>query len=354
VTTHERELTSPVDLATPNGRRLAADATGWSRRPLHRANLRGSWGRTKRWDYWAVLAGDLLVSMTYADIDYLGIVDVWWCDLASGRTGGRNVVAPLGRGVSLPEVPGTEPLRFSSKRLTVGFVDEPDGTTNLRANWTERDGRPGRVGVAVAQPLEHDSLNVVIPWSERRFQFTSKHQARPATGWLEVGDQRWTIGAAGQSGGDDAWGVLDVGRGRWPYATRWNWGGGAGLGRFADGGPGAPVVGVQVGGMWTAGTGATENGVIVDGVLHKLGAELDWSYSWDNPLGPWHVMDPGGQLDLVLQPRHDKHSRTSLGVLATETHQVFGTWSGQVVTDDGRVVVIDGVQGFAEESRSRW
>jgi len=355
VTTHERELTSPVDLATPDGRRLSATATGWSRRPLHRANLRGRWGRNKRWDYWAVLAGDLLVSVTYADVDYLGIVDVWWADLADVadatpvRTGGRSALVPLARGVSLPEAPGTAPLRFGGARLEVAITDDPDGTTHLRAAWTERDGAAGRLEVAVAQPAGHESLNVVIPWDDRRFQFTSKHQARPAVGHLEVGDRRWAIGAHG-----DAWGVLDVGRGRWPYATRWNWGGGAGHGVWTDGDADAPLVGIQIGGTWTEGTGATENGVLVDGVVHKIGNELTWTYDWDDPMAPWRVVDPDGQLDLVLTPRFDKHSSTNLGVLATETHQVFGRWSGTVRTDAGREVAVAGIQGFAEESRSRW
>lgn len=356
MTTHERELTTPVDLATSDGRRLAAEATGWSRQPLHRANLRGRWGRTKKWDYWAVLAGDLLVSVTYADVDYLGIVDVWWADLGStttaaptGTTGGRNALVPLARGVSLPDTPGTSPLLFTSRKLNVAITDDSHGTTRLRASWTERDGTSGELAVDIANPRGHESLNVVIPWSDQRFQFTSKHQARPTTGHLTVGARHWDIGA-----GDDAWGVLDVGRGRWPYATRWNWGGGAGHGRWADGANGDPVVGIQIGGMWTEGTGATENGVLVDGELHKVGSELLWTYGWGNPLAPWQVTDPGGQIDLVLTPRFDKHSRTNLGILSTETHQVFGTWSGTVVTDTGRAVALDGVQGFAEESRSRW
>ena len=44
--------------------------TGW---PLHRANLEGCVGRNKRWDYWAVLAGDIVVSLVYANIDYAGL-----------------------------------------------------------------------------------------------------------------------------------------------------------------------------------------------------------------------------------------------------------------------------------------
>lgn len=344
MSTHEPEITEPVDLARADGRRLEPAARGWSRRPLHVANLRGRWGRTKRWDYWAVLAGDLVVSCVYADVDYLGLADVWWCDLDDGATGGRGITVPFARGIALPDRPGTAPLHARSRHLDLAITDAADGTTHLEATWRERDGRRGALHVSVANPPGHESLNVVIPWSERRFQYTSKHQARPARGWLTVGDRRWDIGGSAR----EAWGVLDVGRGRWPYSTVWNWGGGGG--RTDDG----SVIGIQVGGRWTEGTGATENGVILDGRLTKLGRELQWDYDWDRPLEPWRVTDPGGQLDLWLSPRFDKHSRTDIGPLRTETHQVFGVWSGSFTDDSGRRFALDRVDGFAEESRSRW
>jgi hypothetical protein len=113
-------------------------------------------------------------------------------------------------------------------------------------------------------------------------------------------------------------------------------------------------VGLQVGGRWTEGTGATENGLIVDGRLHKLGRELRWEYDWSRPMKPWRVIDPGGRLDVRLVPRLDKHTRIEAGVLGTEVHQVFGTWSGTLVTDDGDELSLPHAIGFAEESRSRW
>lgn len=340
MTTQEREITELVDLTGFDGR-LAAAARGWSRVPLHRANLRGRFGRNKRWDYWCILAGDLVVSATYSNVDYLGIVNVWWADLASGTTGGRDVTIPFPRHLRLPDRPGTVPLRYHGRHLNLELVDEPDGT-HLRATWTERNGTPGRLDATVALPEGHESLNVVIPWSDTTYQYTSKHQARPAHGELVVGDRRWVIGADG-----DAWGVLDVGRGRWPFRTHWNWGGGAG--RVGD-----AVVGLQLGGKWTVGTGATENGVLVDGRLTKVGNELVWDYSWDAPFDPWRVHDPDGALDLVLTPRYDRHSRTEAGVMGMEVHQVFGHWTGTVRADDGHELVCAGLQGFAEECRARW
>jgi len=343
MSTHELELVDVVDLCTLDGLRLNPAALGWSRRPLHRANLDGHFGRNKRWDYWAILAGDLVVSLTYADIDHLGLADVYWTDLVTGETGGHAIVVGANEGIALPERPGTAPLGIDHDGLALHITDDERGT-HLIAAWTEPDGREGRLDVFVEQPPSHESLNVVIPWSDEEFNFTSKHQARPAIGTLTVGLEQRAIGGID----DAAWGVLDVGRGRWPAQINWNWGGGAG---WCD----DHVVGLQFGAKWTAGTGFTENGLIIDGRLSKLGRELDWDYDWDDPMRPWRVVDPGGQLDATLAPRFDKHTLVDVSPeLGSETHQVFGLWSGRLVSDDGLVLEFRDLQGFAEEARQRW
>ena len=288
-----------------------------------------------------MLAGDLVISCVYSDIDVLGLADVWWADLVTGEHGGSGILEPPGVMV-LPEVPGTAPLSITKDTFELAMIDGPEGTT-LRARWREEDGRTGRFDLLVLEPAGHESLNVVIPWSEEEFNFTSKHQARPASGVVEIGGRRWVIG--GETG--DAWGVLDVGRGRWPHEITWNWGGGAGR-------AGEHVIGLQFGAKWTEGSGFTENGLLVDGRLTKIGRELVWEYDWDDPMAPWRVSDPGGQLDVTLSVRFDKHTHAGDEVFGSEVHQVFGTWAGTMTDDSGKTIPFDGLQGFAEEARQRW
>ena len=344
MSTHEREIVAQVDLCTPDGRFLNPAAKGWSRHPLHRANLGEPFGINKRWDYWAILAGDFVVSATYADLDHLGLSDIYWADLDSGDSGGQGIVLGPGEGITLPESPGTTPLFIEHDSFELLITDDERGT-HLVSSWKEPDGRPGHLDVMVAMPEGHESLNVVIPWSDDLFNYTSKHQARPARGELVIGNESRQIGGPERVA---SWGVLDVGRGRWPSRINWNWGGGAGQ-------SGAHVIGLQVGAKWTAGTGFTENALIVDGRLHKIGNELDWDYDWNDPMRPWRVVDPGGQLNAVLTPRFDKHTLVEVSEdLGTEVHQVFGEWSGRLVTDNGVAIEFDHVQGFAEEARQRW
>src|SRR4051794_36825527 len=173
--THENELTEPVELCTPDGEHLNRAALGWSRRPLHVANLQGQFGRTKRWDYWAVLAGDVVVSAVYADVDHFGLADAWWAELATGASGGRAIVTTERALITLPDRPGTAPLRVEHDGLALAIVDD-DAGTRLTASWTERDGHAAHFDVHVALPAGHESLNVVIPWDDETFNYTSKHQ----------------------------------------------------------------------------------------------------------------------------------------------------------------------------------
>ncbi len=120
MTTHERELThGPVDLCRSDGT-LAPEAVGWSRRPVHRANLRG-WGRTKRWEYWCVTTPTHLVALTVSDLDFLRLDAVYVLELGAGgreiertalRPGGRLVFSTLAHHVggapARPEVTATE------------------------------------------------------------------------------------------------------------------------------------------------------------------------------------------------------------------------------------------------------
>jgi len=339
--THERELTEAVDLCNDDGT-LNPDALGWSRDLLVTANLTGFEGRNKKWDYWAILAGDLLLSVTYADIDYLAFADIWWADLATGASGGTGIGGFDAEGFALPDDPGMAPLFAREDEFDLVIVDD-DETTQLLATFRDIDGTPCSFDITVDRPFDLDTLNVVIPWSESEFNFTSKQVGRPTHGTFVRGGVAQTFGGPGH----EAWGVLDVGRGRWPAEITWNWGAGAGR---ADGRP----IGLQVGGRWTVGSGFTENGVFVDGVLTKIGTELEWSYDWDAPLTPWRVVDPDGMLDITLTPRHDKHTQLGGEGDPAETHQVFGTWSGHLVTADGERIEFEGISGFAEESRQIW
>ncbi|MFB9185336.1 DUF2804 domain-containing protein [Dactylosporangium sucinum] len=325
--TREPEVTDATELCLPDGR-LNPAAVGWTRRPLHTANLRG-WGRTKRWEYWGIVTSRHIVGLVVSSLDYAGVHSVYVLDRSNGVETNTDAVVPLARGAVLPPRSGEGEAHVRSGGLEIRITQRPDGTAIFAR-------APGvLLDVDVPLPAGHESLGVVVPWSDTRFQYTVKDVGRPAHGRLEV------HGKAHEIGGPEAFAVLDHGRGRWPYAITWNWAAGAAPGRA-----------VQLGGKWTDGTGVTENGLFVDGRLHKIGEELQWRYDRSNWLRPWRIS--GARVDVEFRPFHEKVARTNLLVVANETHQCFGHFSGWAEADDGTKVELDGLVGWAEEARNRW
>ena len=326
--THEREITEPVDLCLPDGR-LNPAAVGWTRQPLHRANLRG-WGRAKRWEYWGIVTPTHIIGLVASSLDYAGLHGVYVLDRATSAEIKKDVVVPFARGAVLPERSGVGTAAVRGGGVRIDIEQRPDGTT-LRAVTRGVD-----LELAIPLPEGHESLGVVVPWGPNRFQYTVKDVGRPCTGRLRLATGEYTISA------DDSFAVLDHGRGKWPYSIAWNWAAGSGPGGTS----------IQLGGKWTDGTGTTENAVFVDGRLHKIGEELRWSYDRSDWLRPWRIS--GEQTDVQFHPFHEKIARTNLGVVANETHQCFGHFSGWAQTDDGQRVDLDGLVGWAEEARNRW
>jgi hypothetical protein len=332
----ERELTVATDLCDARGR-LDPAAVGWSRQPLVRANLRGHWPRKKRWNFWNWIGPRFVFSVTLADIDYAAFCQTTFIDFETKRALAGMAFARPGR-IVLPEhVEHT--IGFRSRSMRYANVHDAGGMT------VEFSGTAGGAPIAaefvVRRPPGQESLNVVVPWTADRFQLNSKHNTLPCEGSVTVGGTRYAMHP------DECHAVQDFGRGIWPYRSFWNWG-------VATGVQDGVRIGVNVGGKWTTGTGVNENGLLVDGRLHKIMEDLRWDYDPADWMRPWRVSAPHSQVvDLTLVPIVAHRVRTSLGLLATGGVCCFGRWHG-TIRADGREIRIRDLVGWAEEFAHRW
>ena len=137
--------------------------------------------------------------------------------------------------------------------------------------------------------------------------------------------------------GDGAFGLLDWGRGVWPFHNEWYWSNGTGT---VDG----KIFGFNLGTGFGNTSQATENMLFYNGKYHKLGRvhfDLDTEY-----MKPWRLYDDEGRLDLTLTPCYDRTTRMKVLFVDNCCHQMFGGFSGRAVLDDGTVLQIDDLQAF--------
>ncbi len=336
----EPELTKPVELCDQRGK-LNPEAIGWSRQPLHFCNLHGHWPRKKRWNYWAIVSSTHLFSVTLSNIDYLGLPFIYLLDFKTKAFFEKTLLKPLGIGCHLPpEVSGD--IFFEDPAMSIAMVNT-NGDTRLTVACPNFYGKPLQAEFLVHKPTGHETLNVVIPWSDKRFQFTSKQNTLPTEGILEWGDQKIQFGL------DDTFACLDLGRGIWPFSCFWNWS------SFSTRLPNGTLVGVNLGAGWTDGTGMNENALCVDGKLTKISEDIIFNYDSKNFMSPWRLYTTAtDRVDLEFIPFYERVAKTDALVIGSEVHQMMGTFQGRLKPDKGEPLYIEQAIGWAEDHQACW
>jgi hypothetical protein len=336
----ERELTAPVDIAHPDGR-LRREAVGWARHPIHRCNLPRGLPRVHAWNYWCVTSTEGALSLLVADVGFAGFALVSFLDYAAGAPVECVYVRPAGLRDQMPPGPRGNVV-VDARRLHLSMCDVGEELRIVGAARTLLGTRIA-IDLSVERPLAHETLNVLVPFDDERFQFTSKQQGLPARGSVRVGARAYHFGEDTES-----FACLDFGRGRWPRRIHWNW-------AFASCRRDGRTLGFNLGGKWTDGTGVTENGVVLDGRLHKVAEPVDFDYDARAYRDPWRIHTrEGGRVELRFVPMRERAVRIPLGLVSVDLHQMMGWFSGVLVDDAGERVAVDRVLGLAETFRGRW
>lgn len=336
---NEKERSEPVMLCKEDGK-LNRECISWAKSPIYTSNLKGSWLRKKKWNYWCIMSPDCLFSATISNIDYVGMVFIYFLDFKTKTFIEKTIKSPFGIGCEMPATVNST-VMFKNDALSISMIDEEDGT-HILCSTKNFGGKSLVVDLKVSQPKEHETLNVVIPWSDNRFQYTSKQECLPVEGSLILAGESYTFEP------ESAFAVLDFGRGIWPYQSSWNWANGSGVSANRK-------VGFNLGGTWTDGTGMTENALVVDGKLTKISDDLQFSFDQSNLMEPWTIRTKTtDQVNLQFVPFYERVAKSNLLLVKSDIHQMIGHYSGWIKTTDGQSVRIENILGSTEDHHARW
>ena len=343
----QKEITTTGSLLTATGE-LAQ--VGWSRQPLLDCNLESArfyqWTflqryRIKRWDYYAVFSPNNFFSATIADLGYAGNIFVYFMDFATGELHEESLVVPFGKGVKLPRNSTDGNCAFENGKVRLVFELTPD-YRHLVVKWPAFNNNKGiEADITLACPVDYESMNIVIPIGEKRFYYNRKINCLPTTGWVKYGELLLEYAPS------TCLGSLDWGRGVWEYKGFWNWASASGF--LPDG----RNIGINLGCGFGDLSQAGENAIILDNKIHKL-ESVKFNYTPGDYMHPWEFTDTEGKLRLIFTPFKDRIARTNLGIITSEVHQMFGRYNGEVIVDDGEVIPVTNLIGFAEEHHAKW
>lgn len=333
-----QEIKKEVMLCGADGN-LNPEAAGWSRFPLQVCNLSGHFLRKKKWNYWCITSDKYMFSVTLSNVDYVALAFVYYMDFETKEFQEDTLMIPFGTGMRLGErVHDT--AEYAGKNVCIRFK-QSGNQIHLSTNWKNFHGRTLTSEITVTIPEQHETLNVVVPWSNSRFQYTSKQHSLPAIGFFQVGEKKYHFQAENSSA------CLDFGRGIWPYSISWNW-------CAFTAKSGMHTIGFNMGDKWTDGTGITENSICLSGKLHKIQEALQLDYDSKDFMKPWQINSKlTDAVQLTFTPFYERVAKSNLLVLQSEVHQCYGKYNGVILVDTETIEIKDAT-GWAEEHIAKW
>ena len=190
-----------------------------------------------------------------------------------------------------------------------------------------------------------ESMVIATPFEKSgHFYYNQKINCMRASGWIELGGARVELSP-------ETWfAVLDWGRGVWTYHNTWYWG-------SASGELGGVPFGWNIGYGFGDTSAASENVLFYGGKIHKLSQvrfEIPMRDGKEDYLAPWRFTSDDNRFYMDFAPVLDRAACTSVGVIKSDQHQVFGRFTGRVTLDDGTVLPVQDFFGFAEKVENKW
>lgn len=320
-----------------------------------RGDIKAAGYRIKEWDYYLVTTHDYAVALTIADNSYMGLDSISLLDF---RTGWEHTNSPMqiltwGK-KNLPSGSDAGDVKSTGKNYSIKYTHNGDNRI-LYFYMTNFDGKKSIEGELRLENPDQESMVIVTPYKEdtKAFYYNQKINCMKASGTVKYGDKVYDFNR------DDAYGVLDWGRGVWTKVNTWYWGSASGT-----------VNGVPFG--WNIGygfgdtTAASENMLFYNGRAHKLG-EVKFNIPGDgnSNMGshgmngirftePWTFTSDDGRFEMNFKPVLDRASCTDVKLICSDQHQVFGYYSGTAILDDGTKIEIEDFLGFAEKVYNKW
>ena len=336
------------DLLSEKGELLSPGYATFEAWDYERAEIRASSFRIKEWDYYYIGNEHFGVALTIADNSYMGLISASLLDFDTGFQETKSKILPFTFGkLALPPSADVGETSYKSKKVDMSFVVTEE-ERRIRCHYHDfHESEPLILDVKLTD-FPQDRMCIATPFDKKGyFYYNQKINTMHATGYVQMGEKEYKLGASPLD-----MGLLDWGRGVWTYKNTWYW---SSLNTVLTDGR---KFGFNLGYGFGNTSAATENMLFVDGVADKLEEvffDIPKSETGDyDYLSPWKVTSPDGRVDLTFTPILNRAAKMKVLMLASDQNQVFGKFSGNILLSSGESITLDEAVGFAERVFNKW
>ena len=312
-----------------------------------RKDIKASKSLIKEWDYYYIGNDDYALCVTLADMGYIGAFSASVIDFKNAWqiTKSNVILFPMGK-LKMPSSTEVGGVSYNKNGFKVTF--ENDGTARRVLGVYPKFGnkKEDLIFDVTLTDNPKESMVIATPFLKKgRFYLNQKINCLNAEGSFSLGENGFRF-----SKENNSLATLDWGRGVWTYDNTWYWGS---LQTVLDNGK---KFGFNIGYGFGVNK-STENMLFYDGLSHKLDEitfNIPKKNGKDDYMSPWTFTSNDKRFEMDFKPIIDRYAPVNLGFFAMLPHQVFGLFSGKAVLDNGEVIELKDVLGFAEKVRNKW
>jgi hypothetical protein len=282
--------------------------------------------------------------LTIGDIGYLTQMSYVWLDFNKKERTDQSIMKFFTKSKLLPLSSLEDSvIEFPTQKFkaSIGKKGNKRIITINDSNFLEK-------GIQGSITLEDnpDMDNTVVatgygPKKPKLFYYNHKINYLPAKGTITIGEESYNFEPK------SSFGLMDWGRGIWPYKTHWLWGSACGV---VEGKPVAFNIGYGFGDLSTH----TENILFYDGKAHKID-EVTFHHENDcDPTQPWKFTSNDNRFHMTLKPLIPHREKLNFGIIYLNSSLLHGLYSGEIVLDTGEKIQIKDMLGHAEDIYWRW
>lgn len=341
----QNKITKPSNLLDKSGRLIQK---GYATKPLltYRRKDVARKCRLKEWDYYLVYNNKHAVALTVAKTKCIVLVSASIIDFTTKKISSRTAIRFMScKKFSMPESSKTGDIIIKDKKLYLSICNNQCNRQLYLLMKGKTDKNDLELSLVLSQE-PYDSMVIATPFKQcdKMFYYNRKIIGMQASGFARLGNESISFSNI------DSYGLLDWGRGVWPYHTVWYW-------SVAQGRVCGFRFGFNLGYGFGDTSAATENMLFYKGIASKLE-----DVTFHIPKGkkgyqymkPWKISSSDNRIELKFVPIVERKTKFWAVIFSSRQHQVFGTFSGYAVLDDGTILLINDFMGFAERVENRW
>lgn len=299
--------------------------------------------RIKEWDFYQITNGEYCLQMNIGHLSYISSVSATLFHFKTGKRYSLGTMKLFSR-ISLDDNNENDhKIIYQNKDQFKMTFTKTGNKRILTFLGTISKYFLFAIDMEITASENAESMMICTPFLNKpsHFYCNYKKNCFIASGKVKINDEEIIFSK------ENSFGLIDWGRGIWPYKNKWLWG--SASTRLANG----DLFSFNIGDGFGDLSQATENMVFLNGKAYKFG-KITINYNPKNYLAPWSFVNEDKTFQLTMKPIYDNYTKTNFLIVSMSCHQVFGFFSGEIILEEGKKIILDQIFAFCECCHNRW